>query len=87
MQKYIITVYGSLPSENVLLTTVKSRYDSEENLVSSLALNILNAEVRTISFRHESDNETHVHLHLASDDADAARLLVYGSGFARDDRQ
>lgn len=87
MQKYIITVYGSLPSENVLLTTVKSRYDSEENLVSSLALKILNPEVRVISFRRETDNETHVHLHLTSDDADAARLLVYGGGFARDNCQ
>lgn len=82
MRKYIITIYSTLSSDTVLCRTVKSRYASEQDVVSSLSLKLLEPRVQQVSFEHIANNEIHVDIRLASDDADAARLLVYGHGYA-----
>lgn len=78
--KYIITVYRASSPDAVLLRTVKSRYESEQELVASLSVKILEDRVEQVNFRHATENEVHVDIRFAGDDVEA-RLLVYGSGF------
>jgi hypothetical protein len=81
--KYTITVLDSSSSQS-LLTTIKSRYSSEPELISSLAQKLLHPQVTSIDFSKVNDNEVHVRILFRGGDADAARNLVYGSDFARE---
>jgi hypothetical protein len=81
-QKYTIKVVDS-SSNQELLTTVKSRYDSEQDLISSLANKLLHPQVTSINFS-KTDNEVHVRILFRDGDAASARNLVYGSDFARE---
>jgi len=80
--KYIIKVVDSSSSQEIL-TTVKTRYDSESELVSSFAQKLLDPQVTSVQFS-KTDNEVHVRIHVHSGDAASARNLVYGSNYARE---
>jgi hypothetical protein len=70
-------------SNQQLLTTIKTRYDSEAKLVSFLAQKLLHPQVTSLVFS-KSDNEVHVRIHFRGGDATSARVLIYGSDFARE---
>jgi hypothetical protein len=79
-QKYTITVVDSSSNQEIF-TTVKTRYDSEHSLISSLAYKILHPQVTSIDFSKTND-EVHVRLFFCGGNAASARNLVYGSNFA-----
>jgi hypothetical protein len=81
--RYTIIVLDSSSNQN-LLTTIKSRYASEPELISSLAQKLLHPQVTSIDFSKANENEVHVRILIRGGDADAARNLVYGSDFARE---
>jgi hypothetical protein len=81
-QKYTIIVVDSSSNQEIL-TTVKTRYDSEHDLISSLAHKILHPQVTSVNFSN-TNNEVYVRIVFRDGDVASARNLVYGSDFARE---